>query len=294
MKIHALQTGVVQVKTAFLTGSAAAGGTLPFLFQLHKDDPYVEIPIYAWLIEHPEKLILVDTGDLASLHSTWLIQTRQVVQPEQQIGAQIARLGYSVSDISCILLTHIHGDHAHGVQDFPSTPIYVSQKELNTYHSTAGKLINRMTLTLPTWFDPQPIPYLPEPVGVFEESHPLTKDGAIRVVPTPGHTLGHQSVIVRDGELSYFLAGDVNYDERGLLEQTLQGPVVSTNAQRQTLAKVLQYMRDNPTVYLPSHDPASAQRLAAGQVVPKTQMQVVIERSKQGEHTDSPLQNVQS
>ncbi|MEP6986728.1 MAG: N-acyl homoserine lactonase family protein, partial [Chloroflexota bacterium] len=61
MKIHAISTGVIYVKESFLRGSIKVGGMLPFLINLHRNSPYVEIPIYSWVIEHAEGIIVVDT-----------------------------------------------------------------------------------------------------------------------------------------------------------------------------------------------------------------------------------------
>jgi glyoxylase-like metal-dependent hydrolase (beta-lactamase superfamily II) len=270
MKIHAIQTGTVQVKTAFLRGSVAAGGTLPFLIQLHRDYPYVDLPIYAWVIEYEEGVIVVDTGDIHSTAMTWLIQTRRVITPEQEIGPQLRQLGIGKKDVSQVVLTHIHGDHVNGVKHFPDTPVWISEREYTRFHSAFGRVINRMTIEVPAWFKPQPFVFKPESFGSFEQHYPLTKRGDVVVVPTPGHTPGHVSVIAVQDSISYFLAGDVTYDEAGLLNQTLQGPSESPSEHPGTLAQVLQYTQIHPTVYLPAHDTASGQRLQAIQVVPSS------------------------
>jgi len=274
MKIHAIQTGIVQVKTAFLAGSAKAGGILPFLMRLHREYPYVDLPIYAWVIEHPDGVVVVDTGDTYSTKTTWLIQSRRIVTPEQEIGAQLKMLGIGKKDIAKVVLTHIHSDHADGVKHFPDTPIWISQGEYKNLHSVAGKVLNRMTVELPTWFDPQPIPMKQERFASFDAHYPLTQSGDVIAVPTPGHTPGHISVIVISEGKHYFLAGDVTYDEAGLIHQAMQGPTAAPAQQPDTLARVLRYTQTNPTVYLPSHDHASAQRLTDGQIVPQTPTQI--------------------
>ncbi|MBC7870253.1 MAG: N-acyl homoserine lactonase family protein [Chitinophagaceae bacterium] len=270
MKIHAIQTGIVQVKTAFLSGSAKAGGLVPFLFQLHREYPYVDLPIYAWVIEHPEGVIVVDTGDTYSTKTTWLIQTRRIVAPEHEIGAQLKQLGIGKKDIAKVVLTHIHGDHANGLKYFPDAPIWISAGEYKNLHSVAGRILNRMTVELPTGFAPQPITMQPAPFGAFAAHFPLTQSGDVIAVPTPGHTPGHISVIAISEGKHYFLAGDVTYDEAGLIHQEMQGPTAAPTKQPDTLARVLQYTQANPTVYLPSHDLASGQRLTDQQIVPQT------------------------
>ncbi len=268
MKIHAVQTGIVHVKSDFLRGSVAAGGTVPFLTKCFTDKTFIDLPIYTWVIEHDEGIIIVDTGDVAAEKKSFITQSTFTISPEEQIGAQVAKLGYKQSDILAVVLTHIHTDHANGVIDFPNVPIYLGENEYAGHKSTFGGLLNRLTNRLPAWFDPKPMIFQPDASLPFECSYPLTKAGDVIAVPTPGHTGGHTSVIARVDGISYFFAGDVTYNEKALLDQTFQGPTVSEAAQRQTLARVLKYTRTCPTVYLPAHDWNSGKRLNEKQTVP--------------------------
>lgn len=72
----------------------------------------------------------------------------------------------------------------------------------------------------------------------------------------------HQSVIVRDGDVSLFLAGDVSYTQGRLVCREPDG-VGRVGDSLKTIDRVLAYSEQTPTVYLPSHDPDSAARLAA-------------------------------
>jgi N-acyl homoserine lactone hydrolase len=268
MKIHAISTGVINVKQSFLRGSIKAGGMLPFLINLHRNSPFVEIPIYSWVIEHDEGIIVVDTGDIPSSIPSFLTQSKRDIKPNELIEPQLAKLGIKTGDVSKIVLTHIHGDHANGIAPFVNTPIWISQREYQAFHSLSKQLINKLSLEVPAGFNPQPFSFQPKSFGPFESSFPLTKAGDVIAVPTPGHTAGHTSVIVIENGISYFIGGDVTYDEAALIKQDFQGPSEVPNEQPQTLAKVLQYSQANPTVYLPSHDLESGKRLANQQIVP--------------------------
>lgn len=268
MKIHAVSTGIGYVKESFLRGSIKAGGTLPFLINLHRESPYVKIPLYAWAIEHDEGVIVVDTGDIPSDRTNWLVQFKRDIKPDELIEPQLARLGIRVKDVSKVIITHIHSDHADGAAPFLKTPMWVSQREYDSFHSIPTRLINRLALDAPKGFDPRPFNFLPERVGSFEYSFPLTKDGSIIAVPTPGHTPGHLSVIAIENGISYFIGGDVTYDQAALIKQDFQGPSESPAEQPATLARVLEYTQTYPTVYLPSHDPEAGNRLAKAEIVP--------------------------
>jgi glyoxylase-like metal-dependent hydrolase (beta-lactamase superfamily II) len=101
----------------------------------------------------------------------------------------------------------------------------------------------------------------PKDIGPFEESYAVTKAGDVIIVPTPGHTPNHTSVIVKIDEISYFLAGDTSYTQELLLEKHPDGVSPNPGIARQTLDKILQYAKSEPTVYLPTHDPNSEDRL---------------------------------
>ncbi|HLY25710.1 MAG TPA: N-acyl homoserine lactonase family protein [Aggregatilineales bacterium] len=273
MRIHAIKTGDVLVKTAFLGSPATAGGVAPYMAGLFTDRTTLRIPIYAWAIEHSEGVIVVDTGEHAGNSKSFLIQSRIDVRPEEEIGQQLKRLGISRADIAKVVMTHLHGDHADGLKDFEGVPVWISQREYKPFQAR-GFSMSKLGLNLPTWLDPMLIAFRNEALGPFEASLPLTSDGTVMAVPTPGHTAGHLSVIVRTDDVHYFIAGDVAYREQALLDQKLEGPTMEIDLHRDSLRRVLDYVRTNPTVFLPSHDPESAARLAAKQIVARTEQTV--------------------
>jgi glyoxylase-like metal-dependent hydrolase (beta-lactamase superfamily II) len=114
---------------------------------------------------------------------------------------------------------------------------------------------------------PRKIDFEPDLDNPFGSAYAITPDNRILAVQTPGHTPGHMSIILIEDGIHYFLAGDVTYDERALLDQRLQGPVDNVDYAHETLRRVKAYAEMYPTVYLPSHDPESAKRLAAKQTV---------------------------
>ncbi len=89
----------------------------------------------------------------------------------------------------------------------------------------------------------------------------LTKRGDVFVVPTPGHTPGHVSVVVR-GAPSIFIAGDTSYTQELLEQGVVDGVSPDEDVARQTNQRIQAVAREEPLVYLPSHDPGSAERLA--------------------------------
>ena len=97
----------------------------------------------------------------------------------------------------------------------------------------------------------------------FDESLALTSDGAVRLLPTPGHTRGHLSVAIDTGERVALIAGDASYSERTLLDGVVDGVAEDAGAHRDSTARIRELCRRRDVVYLPTHDPESATRLGA-------------------------------
>lgn len=263
MHIHILQTGSIRVKRSFLAGSLAAGGLPQFLWAMRADRAWADpLPIYAWLIEHPEGLILVDSGETRLAPASPLVPGQLLLEPSDELPERLRQLGVRPGDIRTVVLTHLHGDHVNGLAGLPQLPLLASAAELRAMRSPGGRLLSRLTIHPPAWFAPAPIEFRPEPIGGFSHSYPLTRAGDVRAVPTPGHTRGHLSVIVREGELDVMLAGDVTYSESALLAGQQQGPCADVAGHRDTLVRVLRHAAERPTVYLPSHDIDAPRRLA--------------------------------
>jgi N-acyl homoserine lactone hydrolase len=270
VKVHAIRTGTVRIRPSQRRGRGR--GTLARQFNVLRDRAWTEpLPIYAWAIEHPDGVIVVDTGDTAHAsepgylprwHPYFRLAVRLEVAPEEEIGPQLKMRGIEPGDVRAVILTHFHTDHTGGLHHFPHNEVFVSTEDHELASGLAGRLRGYLPNRWPVGFRPSPIDLDPIPFGPFERSRRVTADGAVVVVPTPGHTPNHVSVVVEDGATSYFLAGDVSYTEGLLLEETVDGVSPDGDTARATTRKVLQYARERPTVYLPSHDPLSGERLA--------------------------------
>ena len=95
---------------------------------------------------------------------------------------------------------------------------------------------------------------------------PLSRRGDVLIVPTPGHTPHHVSVLV-GGDVSFLLAGDTSYNERLLLEGKVDGVSPNPRVTQRTHARILALAAERPLVYLPSHDPEAGARLTARSVL---------------------------
>ncbi len=267
MKIHAIQTGSVRIKTAQVEGQ---GHGLPRRIAIFTDRDWTDwLPTYAWVIDHPEGIIVVDTGQGAhllesgkSLHPYVRWEVRFRIDREQEIGPQLRALGIGPRDVKRVVLTHLHMDHDGGLAHFPDSEILVSPGELRTASGNLGRMRGYLPHRWPSWFDPVPFSLGNEPFGPFAASRRLTQAGDVVAVATPGHTADHISVVVQDGDTNYFLAGDTSYNEKLMLAGKLDGVTADEQATGATLDAIRHFVQSRPTVYLPTHDPGCADRLA--------------------------------
>jgi N-acyl homoserine lactone hydrolase len=234
------------------------------------------LPIHAWAIEHPEGTIVVDTGETARTsepgyfprwHPYYRLAVRMDVAPEQEIGPQLRKIGIEPEQVRTVVLTHFHTDHAGGLHHFPNSEVLVSSKDYRGAQGLLGRLQGYLPHRWPDWFSPTPIYLEPRTFGPFQQSYAVTEAGNVIVVPTPGHTPHHVSVIVKTEEVSYLLAGDTSYSEALLVERTPDGISPRAKTAIRTLETILSYAAENPTVYLPLHDPDATERLRKRQIL---------------------------
>lgn len=270
MQIHALRTGSVQIKRAqqLGVGHGLARRVRPFL-----DPTWTDwLPTYAWAIEHAEGVIVVDTGSasgdahLRSWHPYHRFDVRFRVETHEELGPQLRALGIGVSDVSKVILTHLHMDHGAGLPHVAGRLTFVDAGELRAARSLSGRLQGYLPGQWGTSFGPQGLPWTAHPLGPFAQSAPLTRAGDVVAVQTPGHTPRHLSVVVK-GDVSYFLAGDTSYTQDALLAGQLDGVSPDEAQALDTLRRIRSLAAERPLVYLPTHDPAAAHRLRTLQVV---------------------------
>jgi glyoxylase-like metal-dependent hydrolase (beta-lactamase superfamily II) len=281
MKIHAIQTGTVAVTRNWREG---VGHGKRRLLHTIRDSEWTEpLPIYAFAIEHPEGVIVIDTGETArasrpGYFPSWhpgVRAFREWVEPEQEIGPQLERLGIGRGDVRWLVMTHLHTDHAGGLHHFPGTEILVTCTELEFASGLRGRMRGYVANThWPTWFEPTVLELEPEPLGPFPQSLQLTDAGDITLVPVPGHTPGQIAVIVDEGDQTVFLAGDSSYTQELMLRGTADGVGADEGAERLTHERIRAYAAEHPTVYVVAHDPDTGVRLAERRLIQQVPTEV--------------------
>jgi len=148
-----------------------------------------KIVVCAYLIDHPDGPVLLDTG-IAEGHE----ETEHLYRPvRRSLDAGLASAGASVGDVRAVVNCHFHIDHSGNNPRFAGTPIFAQRTEFDTAHG----------------HEDYPIPELYDFEGATYELHGGEADvvDGIRIIPTPGHTAGHQSLVVDTSQGRVVLAG---------------------------------------------------------------------------------------
>ena len=143
----------------------------------------------------------------------------------QEIAARLSSVDVDPGSIDWVINSHLHIDHCGGNASLPNATVIVQSRELAAAQATEEAGLY------------EAVDYATgQPVRAIDGELDLFGDGSVRIVPTYGHTPGHQSVIARlSGGREVLLAADCCYTERNLDLMILQKAVVDREAGFRTM-----------------------------------------------------------
>ena len=255
------------------------GTRLPQLWWVLFSRSWVELPIHYYLLDHQDGLVLFDTGldpaiatdrnYISSPLGRFLLRRifRLHISEEDQLDKVLAARGVSAADVRKAVISHLHFDHVGGIAKIPQAELLVSDREwvqLSGPHPEHDWIL-REHIEIPgaKWqpfaFEPTDDPLFEAFDGVFD----VAGDGSMILLPTPGHTPGSLSMLVRSGEWPpILLIGDLAYVGDMLMRDAVPG-TGDAKALRASFAKVRKLKERLPDlVIVPSHDANAAAALA--------------------------------
>jgi glyoxylase-like metal-dependent hydrolase (beta-lactamase superfamily II) len=247
---------------------AMTGSKLKALRSLRSDrSAWLRFPIPAFLIEHPGVgLVLVDTG----LHASVATDPKQnlgpllgrlytiEMEPEQAVAAQLRALGIAPEDIKVIVMTHMHMDHSSAISDFTEATYVLGEGEWDAFSAPRSTFHGYVKKHAAVAVEFREVVYdtrLVSSYSTFGRSFDLFGDGSVRLVYTPGHSRGHQSVVLQLDGREALLVGDAVYS-LATLEHERRGLFLDDeHTWRRSLRELALYRRENPNaLMIASHD----------------------------------------
>jgi N-acyl homoserine lactone hydrolase len=238
---------------------------------------YVDVPFVSFLVEHPSAgVILIDTG----LHPSVAVNRKQnlgrigarlagplKMEPGQAVPAQLRARGIEHGDVGLVVMTHLHFDHASGMSEFPEATFVMSKQEWEAATAGRGWAHGYVRRQFDHAFDYRLLDFEAREVdsyATFGRSIDLLGDGSVRLVFTPGHTLGHVAVVLRLRDREALVAGDAIYTRRTLSDGVLPTHAEDMHLFRRSLKEIQLYDDTHPdAVIIPGHDMKFWRTLAA-------------------------------
>jgi N-acyl homoserine lactone hydrolase len=255
VKVHALDTGRVKIHRRqvdpFPRDSLRLTATL-------LDRQWTEwLAVWSFAIEHPDGLVVVDAGQDPEYVLPWWdvyqrVAVRFDVSEADRLETRLSEAGLDPASVRHHVFTHLHVDHV-GAGPLRGAVTVLNRREWSAATARGGRLRGYLR---PGIHDPQ----------LTDGDLDLYGDGSIQLLATPGHTAGHQSVLVTPSEgPRVLITGDATYSVEALISRTIDGVAIDPKRARASIDRLRTLCREAPTVVAPSHDTGAAERVATGQ-----------------------------
>jgi N-acyl homoserine lactone hydrolase len=227
---------------------------------------WLRCPIGAVLVRHPSAgAFLIDTGlhpraatnlkaDFGRINGRFFATLK--MDPDDATAAQLANRGIATEDVELVVMTHLHVDHTSAMPQFTRATFVCTTTELG---ATAGRMAVLSGYVKQHFATPDRIRTVDFASstghGSFSRTLDLFGDGSVRLLSTPGHTVGHMSVLARTSDGEALVAGDAIYTLRSLRERLISWRTADDEAFFGSLDELRAYAEANPGApIIPTHD----------------------------------------
>ncbi len=245
MKLYFFEAGILKSQKHYFTLNQGIGAAF-------------DVPVPFILIDHPKGKVLFDTGNaFETIHEKeahWgaaLAAYNPIMTEEQWCVNAIRKAGCSAEDIKYVILSHLHLDHAGCVGHFPNARYLVQRDELHFAYVPDPYM---KAAYIRKDFDKEVDWFILN--GRDDDKFDLFNDGAIQIYFTPGHTPGHQSMLVnlpKSGPM--FFAADACYTTENLRNGTLPGLMWNSSETVRSVQR-MRFLQDTlGATIVTGHDP---------------------------------------
>lgn len=271
--IYAIPTGTIQIKHCHFENCLDDDTSYPLrllriLFAHEKHNE--RLPIYTYLIDHPEGKFLVDAGGdrkwnddqswSCDRRSKFVAKTLADVQvPENKdLVSQLNSLNIEPKQINSVIITHLHFDHTGALKEL-DLPTYVGGADLDASGKigavTCKYLDGVNLLAVESLLNDQKD--VEQKLGdkLFGPSISLTTDGNLRIYLTPGHTPGSLSLNLNTDQGQIWFIGDITFSDSSILSDSkVSGMHFNIKQVRKTHENLRIIQSNEKSLFIPSHD----------------------------------------
>lgn len=263
VRLHPIKSGEIQLRVINPRPPRRGPAKVPrtLLRSLFRAAQWYPVPVF--LVEHPSAgPFLIDVGYDPSISSdptrTLGFFFGKVAMKhrlaERGVQEEVIARGVDPSEVSRVVMTHLHNDHASGSAQWPQATFVVDRAE-RAAADGPGPYVKSHLATIERW---QEIDHAGPEAQAFEtfgRTIDLFGDGEVRLVSSPGHSLGHQSVLLRLRDRYALICGDAAMSTLELREPVIDGVVVDQDSYVRSGQEAREFMRAHPdTLAIPSHD----------------------------------------
>jgi len=210
------------------------------------------IPYFFYLVQHSDGNVLFDSGghpDLAENPRTRLGSVADafevLMSADDAVTHKLATVGLSPGDITHVACSHLHYDHCGGIELLPQAEFLIQGTELLFAYNPP---VYQRSMFIRADFD-HPVRW-----KTLSGEHDVFGDGRVVLFPTPGHTPGHQSMLVRLDRQALILVGDAAYLPEKMQARALPPVVWEPDAMVASWERIEDMQRSHDALLLFSHD----------------------------------------
>ncbi len=201
--VYAFHCGILKTQTQYILKDTRIG--VPF-----------DIPVPFFVIRHGSSWVAYDSGNNAQVAvdpiKYWgknvCAAYMPVMKPHEEFKIQIKRIGLKPENLHAVIMSHGHLDHCGALEDLAGTDVPVYLQRLELEHIQKQVASGKRTAYIPADFNKMSQCNIKVLDGMFD----VFGDQSVIVIPTPGHTPGHQSILVRTSSgQNLILAQDACY-----------------------------------------------------------------------------------
>ena len=172
-------------------------------------------PVYSVLIEHSDGLFLFDSGYDKGTVEEFLPFELPEQTDEQTLPAQLEACGFGTSDVDAVINSHLHFDHCGGQRHLPDAVNWVGKEELR--HALVPESFASLGYS-------DKVFHSPSSTYRWLEGEEVDFADGIRLLYTPGHTVGHYSMVIeREGRTPMLFCADVTYTRETWDKELISG-----------------------------------------------------------------------